>query len=56
MLSPCAWSSTADGDKRRHTFHRAMMRSAAKLSYQQAQAAIDGTTDEQTAPILDERR
>ena len=33
----------ADGRKKRHRFHRVMMRSAAKLSYQQAQAAIDGT-------------
>ena len=29
-----------------HSFHRIMMRSAAKLSYQQAQAAIDGSPDE----------
>jgi ribonuclease R len=29
-----------------------MMRSAAKLSYQQAQAAIDGRPDETTAPLL----
>ena len=36
----------ADGRKRSHTFHRVMMRSAAKLSYQQAQAAIDGRTDD----------
>ncbi len=32
----------AGGNKRSHTFHRIMMRSAAKLSYQQTQAAIDG--------------
>jgi ribonuclease R len=31
-----------------------MMRSAAKLSYQQAQAAIDGRPDDVTAPLLDE--
>ena len=30
-----------------------MMRSAAKLSYQQAQAAIDGRTDEDTEPLLE---
>src|SRR6476659_11331058 len=30
----------ADGRKRSHTFHRVLMRSAAKLSYPQAQAAI----------------
>ncbi len=43
----------ADGRKRGHTFHRVMMRSAAKLSYEQAQAAIDGRTDETTKPLLD---
>jgi ribonuclease R len=43
----------ADGRKRRHSFHRVMMRSAAKLSYQQAQAAIDGRPDETTAPLLE---
>ncbi|WP_293796488.1 ribonuclease R [uncultured Bosea sp.] len=41
----------ADGAKKSHSFHRVLMRSAAKLSYQQAQAAIDGQTDEKTAPI-----
>ncbi len=40
------------GRKRSHTFHRIMMRSAAKLAYAQAQAAIDGHVDEVTAPIL----
>jgi len=44
---------TADGTKRRHSFHRVMMRSRAKLSYAQAQAAIDGFSDETTAPLLD---
>ena len=33
------------GRKLRHAFHRVMMRSAAKLSYEQAQAAIDGSPD-----------
>ncbi|PVE23158.1 ribonuclease R [Microvirga sp. KLBC 81] len=42
-----------DGRKKSHSFHRVMMRSAAKLSYQQAQVAIDGRPDEVTAPILD---
>ncbi|MFC7400214.1 ribonuclease R [Chelatococcus sp. GCM10030263] len=32
----------AEGRKKRHSFHRILMRSAAKLAYQQAQAAIDG--------------
>lgn len=43
----------ADGRKRNHSFHRILMRSAAKLSYQQVQAAIDGQVDEQTGPLLD---
>ncbi len=42
----------ADGRKRSHTFHRIMMKSAAKLSYQQAQAAIDGRTDDETGPLV----
>jgi ribonuclease R len=40
-----------DGRKKRHSFHRIMMRSAAKLSYQQAQAAIDGRPDATTGPL-----
>ena len=43
----------ADGRKRSHKFHRIMMRSAAKLSYEQAQAAIDGRPDETTKPLID---
>jgi ribonuclease R len=42
-----------DGRKIRHSFHRIMMRSAEKLSYGQAQAAIDGRPDDVTGPILD---
>jgi ribonuclease R len=42
----------ADGRKRSHTFHRIMMRSAAKLSYQQAQLAIGGRTDEDTETLV----
>lgn len=42
-----------EGRKAGHTFHRIMMKSAAKLSYQQAQAAIDGSPDDKTGPILD---
>lgn len=44
---------TSEGRKLRHSFHRIMMRSAAKLAYPQAQAAIDGNADEKTAPLLD---
>jgi ribonuclease R len=42
----------ADGRKRSHSFHRILMRSAAKLHYAQAQAAIDGRPDEITRPLL----
>jgi ribonuclease R len=42
----------ADGRKRSHTFHRVMMRSAAKLSYEQAQLAIGGRTDEDTESLV----
>jgi ribonuclease R len=41
------------GRKLGHRFVRALMRSAASLTYEQAQAAIDGRTDAQTAPLLD---
>jgi ribonuclease R len=43
----------ADGRKRSHSFHRVLMRSAAKLNYAQAQAAIDGRPDDTTGPLLD---
>ena len=43
---------SADGRKIRHSFHRVMMKSAAKLAYPQAQAAIDGVPDDKTGPIL----
>lgn len=41
------------GAKKRHTFHRVMIRSVAKLSYQAAQAAIEGRPDGVTAHLLD---
>lgn len=44
---------STEGRKVRHSFHRIMMRSAARLAYPQAQAAIDGMPDEKTAPILE---
>ncbi|KQZ13054.1 ribonuclease R [Mesorhizobium sp. Root554] len=44
---------SAEGRKLRHTFHRVMMKSAARLVYPQAQAAIDGAPDDKTGPILD---
>ncbi|MBA2127151.1 ribonuclease R [Hyphomicrobium methylovorum] len=42
-----------NGEKRSHTFVRAMMRSAAKLSYQEAQAAIDGNPSDKCQPLMD---
>ncbi|MGP2491868.1 ribonuclease R [Mesorhizobium sp. PUT5] len=44
---------SAEGRKVRHSFHRVMMKSVAKLAYPQAQAAIDGVPDDKTRPILD---
>ncbi|MGN6143353.1 MAG: ribonuclease R family protein, partial [Mesorhizobium sp.] len=44
---------STEGRKIRHSFHRVMMKSAAKLAYPQAQAAIDGVPDDKTGPILD---
>jgi ribonuclease R len=41
------------GNKKGHTFVRAMMRSAAKLSYQEAQAAIDGKPSDKCAALLE---
>ena len=43
----------ADGRKRSHTFHRIMMRSAAKLSYQQTQLAIGGRGDDDTDTLVE---
>jgi ribonuclease R len=56
-LRPClAVRMTFDrtGKKLSHRFIRAMMRSAAKLSYQEAQAAIDGKRSKKTAPLLEQ--
>ncbi len=43
----------ADGRKRGHKFMRGLMKSAAKLSYGQAQKAVDGLPDDATAPLLE---
>ena len=43
----------SDGRKKSHSFHRVLFRSAAKLSYQQVQAAIDGRPDDKTSPLLE---
>ncbi|MEO8756830.1 MAG: ribonuclease R [Devosia sp.] len=42
-----------DGNKKKHGFHRIVFRSAAKLSYQQVQSAIDGRPDDKTGPLLE---
>jgi len=42
-----------DGRKLSHRFVRGLMRSQAKLSYEQAQSAIDGEPDDKTGPILE---
>ena len=44
---------SAEGRKLGHSFHRVMMRSAARLSYEQAQAAIDGRPDDKSGPLLE---
>jgi ribonuclease R len=41
------------GNKKGQTFLRALMRSAAKLSYEEAQAAIDGRPSARCRPLLD---
>jgi ribonuclease R len=41
------------GTKKSHRFARAIMRSAAKLSYEEAQAAIDGRTNAKTDVLLE---
>jgi ribonuclease R len=41
-----------DGRKRSHQFHRGLMRSAAKLSYDEAQAAIDGRPDDRAGTLM----
>ena len=42
----------AQGKLLRHRFHRALMRSAARLTYERVQAAMNGQADELTAPLL----
>jgi ribonuclease R len=43
----------SDGRKRSHTFHRVMIRSIAKLHYEQAQLAVSGRPDEDTEVIVE---
>ncbi|MEO0939540.1 MAG: ribonuclease R [Pseudomonadota bacterium] len=42
-----------DGEKLSHRFVRGLMRSPASLNYEEVQAAIDGTPNDRTAPLLE---
>jgi ribonuclease R len=44
----------AQGRKRRHRFARGLMKSAARLTYSQAQGAFDGAPDAKCAPLMDQ--
>jgi ribonuclease R len=46
------WLDT-DGRVHRHRFVRGLMRSAARLTYEEAQAAMDGRGDDTTGPLLE---
>jgi ribonuclease R len=43
----------SDGRKLSHSFHRVLIRSAARLHYEQAQLAVTGRADEVTEPIAE---
>ncbi len=45
---------THDGTKTNHSFHRGLMRCPAALSYEEAQAAIDGAPNARTEPLLED--
>ncbi|MCA3560978.1 MAG: ribonuclease R [Aestuariivirga sp.] len=49
----CFMSFDKSGRKTRHRFARVIMRSAAKLAYEEAQAAIDGRPNHKTDPLLE---
>lgn len=42
-----------DGNKIAHDFHRGIMKSPASLHYEEVQAAIDGTPNDRTSPLLE---
>jgi ribonuclease R len=46
-------SIDAQGQLKHHRFHRAMMRSAARLTYTRVQRAIDGAPDAEIAPLME---
>ncbi len=43
----------AQGHKYKHDFVRGLIRSSARLTYEQVQSAMDGTPDETTAPLVE---
>jgi len=43
----------AEGNKRRHSFHRGLMRSAASLAYEEVQAAMDGLAEGAAETLLE---
>jgi ribonuclease R len=43
----------AEGHLKKHRFHRAMIRSAARLTYNRVQRAMDGTPDAEIAPLME---
>jgi ribonuclease R len=43
----------AEGALKKHRFHRAMMHSAARLTYTRLQRAHDGAPDDEVAPLMD---
>jgi ribonuclease R len=49
----CFMTFDKSGTKKKHRFARAVMRSAAKLAYEEAQAAIDGRTNDKTGPLIE---
>ena len=49
----CFMSFDKSGRKTKHRFERVIMRSAAKLAYEEAQAAIDGQPNDKTSTLLE---
>ena len=52
MLVAQMWID-AEGSLRQHRFHRAMMHSAARLTYNRLQKAKDGAPDDELEPLMD---
>jgi ribonuclease R len=48
----CHMTFGADGRMKSHRFERALMRSAARLSYSEVQDALDGNPNDKTRPLL----